>query len=97
MAKKPKKETDSTFAHSAHIAWRRVEEEAVLLNVDTSEYYSLDPVATDIWERLGKGDKVGKIVKAVAAEYGTPEPRVLKDADQFIRDLLAEKLLISKP
>ncbi len=76
-----------------HVAWRRVEEESVLLNVDTSEYYSFDPVATQIWERLGQGETEGHIAASLAKVYGTPAARVSKDTREFIADLLKERLI----
>lgn len=91
MKKRPS--SRAVYHHAPHVAWRRVEEEAVLLNVDTSEYYSLDPVGAQIWERLGKGDPVAKIARAISREYGMAEARVAKDAEGFIKDLLKEKLL----
>jgi hypothetical protein len=81
------------FKIAPHISWRRVEEESVLLNVDTGEYYSLDPTASSIWERIERGDKTAKIVKDIAKEYGKPETRVEKDAQEFLNDLLSEKLI----
>jgi hypothetical protein len=81
------------YRHMPHVAWRRVEEESVLLNVDTSEYYSLDPVGTQIWERLGKGEDAGRIAEALADDYGMPQARVAGDVRAFISDLLREKLI----
>ncbi len=82
------------YKHAPHVAWRRVEDESVLLNVDTSDYYSLDPVATEIWERIGKGQRAGKIAVSVAESYGMPKSKVSKDTQSFISSLLKEKLLL---
>jgi hypothetical protein len=81
------------FRHAAHVSWRLVDDEAVLLNVDTSEYYSLDPVGALLWERLGKGEALEAAARAVAAEYGVPAARVQADARELIADLVAEGLL----
>lgn len=81
------------YRHATHVSWRRVDAEAVILNVDTSEYYSLDTVAADLWERLGRGKSLAAAVSEVAALYGERPERVEKDARAFIADLLAERLL----
>lgn len=83
----------SRYRHAAHVSWRLVDDEAVLLNVDTSEYYSLDPVGAELWDRLGKGEALEQAAAAVAREFGEPAARVEKDARALVRDLLAERLL----
>ena len=97
MKKKAAGREAETYRHAPNVAWRRVEEEAVLLNVDTSAYYSLDPIAADIWERLGKGDSLAKIIRRISQDFDTPEDRVAKDAAGFIHDLLQEELLSVAP
>lgn len=92
MTPRPVK-TAGAYRHMSHVAWRRVEEESVLLNADTSEYYSLDPVATLIWERLGRGESLDRIANHVAEEYAVPGERAAKDAQAFISDLLKEGLI----
>ena len=77
------------------VAWRQVEEEAVLLNVDTSEYYSLNPVAAEIWEKLEKGETLRKTVKFLAASYGEPSEKIARDAREFLSDLLREGLILT--
>ncbi len=81
------------YRHAAHVSWRLVDDEAVILNVDTSEYYSLDPVAAELWARLGKGQDLAQASAAVAKAYDEKPERVEKDARALVKDLLAEKLL----
>ena len=81
------------YRHAAHVSWRRVDAEVVILNVDTSEYYSLDEVAAEIWDRLGRGKSLAATVSEVAVLYGERSERVEKDARAFISALLAERLL----
>lgn len=81
------------YRHAAHVSWRLVDDEAVLLNVDTSEYYSLDPVGAELWERLGKGESLQQAATGVAKAYGEEGSRVEKDARALVKDLLAERLL----
>ncbi|MBI3552389.1 MAG: PqqD family protein [Elusimicrobia bacterium] len=81
------------YRHMPHVAWRRVEEESVLLNVDTSEYYSLDPVGTQIWEGLGRGEGPEQVAATLVDEYGIPRERAVKDTRAFVSDLLKERLI----
>lgn len=90
---KTRKPSAQKYRHMPHVAWRRVEEESVLLNVDTSEYYSLDPVGTQVWERLGKGEDAQRIAAVLAEDYGVAPARAAADVRAFISDLLREKLI----
>ena len=97
MAKKPAESRDcAAFEHAPHIVWRRVDQEAVLLDTETSEYYSLNPVSTEIWERLGKGETVGDVALSLSSDFGEDEARVARDAREFISDLLKEGLLLPR-
>jgi len=84
----------SVYKHSPDFAWRRVDDESVILNVETSDYYSLDPVATYIWETLGKKQSPNKIAAAIAKKYGISAAKACKDTEEFVNSLLKEKLLL---
>lgn len=81
------------YRHAGHVSWRRVDAEAVILNVDTSEYYSLDEVAAEMWERLGRGKTLPVVVSEVSVLYGERAERVGKDARALVKDLVSEGLL----
>ena len=91
--KKPLDAEKKRYRHASHVSWRRVDAEAVILNVDTSEYYSLDEVAAELWERLGRGKTVAAAAAEVADLYGERPERVEKDARALVKDLLSERLL----
>ena len=93
MVKKAPSEDRRRFRHAGHVSWRRVDAEAVFLNVDTSEYYSLDEVAAEIWERLGRGKSLAAVISEVSSLYGERPERVERDARAFVADVLAERLL----
>ncbi|MDX6769546.1 MAG: PqqD family protein [Elusimicrobiota bacterium] len=81
------------YRHAAHASWRFVDDGAVILDTRSSGYYSLDVVAAEIWERLGKGESLEQAVAALVRRYGEPAARVEADAREFLRELLAERLL----
>ena len=83
-----------SFKHAANVAWRRVDAEAVLLNLDSSDYFSLNEAAALIWERLGKGDSLERIEAAVCAEYEVPPAAALKDIKALVKELTGKGLLL---
>ncbi|MFA6092713.1 MAG: PqqD family protein [Elusimicrobiota bacterium] len=83
------------YQPSPKVAWRRVDEEAVLLDTETSEYYSLDPVAADIWELLSEGQTPAKIALSIAEDYDEKPARVSADVRALIEEFLKEGLVVT--
>ena len=83
------------YKHAAHVAWRRVDEEAVILDLDSSDYYSLNGVGSVIWERLGKGDTAEQIQGAVCGEFDVLPDKALKGIKALVKELTGAKLLLA--
>jgi hypothetical protein len=88
MAKK------APYRHAENITWRKVGDEGVLLNLDSSVYYSLNEPGILVWERLGEGDDVDAAAAAVCARFDGPEAQVRKDVASLVADLLEKGLLL---
>lgn len=78
---------DKSTGISQAVTWRKAGEEAVILNLETSEYYSANETGTFIWELLSSGRKPGKIAEALAAEYGITDEQAAADTEDFLKDL----------
>lgn len=68
--------------------------ESVLLNLDTEQYYSLDPTGTRIWQLLINTASIDATVKAMLAEYSIEEAALRRDVEELVRKLIAKGLLI---
>jgi hypothetical protein len=77
---------------SERIVWRVLDDEAVILDVTTGYYFSLNPVATDAWVRLHDGLTPAEVVDAVADKYGVDRETVRRDVDELLSDLRAAAL-----
>lgn len=78
--------------NSSNIIWSVVEDEAVMLDVESGHHYSLNPVATEIWRCLHDGLSVPGIVATLADKYGVEEGTVRPDVDDLIEELRAAGL-----
>lgn len=78
---------------SEAVTWRKTGEEAVILNLETSEYYSLNDTGTLIWELLNSGKNSAKIAETLAAEYGIPAGQAAADTAAFLKHLAKLKIL----
>ncbi|HVA66132.1 MAG TPA: PqqD family protein [Elusimicrobiota bacterium] len=81
------------YKHAERAAWRQVDKEAVILDLESSEYFSLNEVGVVIWEKVGEGADLDAIVEAVCAEFDVDEAKAKKDATTLIGDLVKKKLL----
>ena len=86
-------ETKTGLRHNQRVAWRKVADEAVILDVDSAVYYSLAGSGLRMWELIGEGKTVPEIAAALAEEYDAPEEEIARDCSELIRKLRAECLI----
>ncbi|HCE97622.1 MAG TPA: hypothetical protein DER10_03900, partial [Elusimicrobia bacterium] len=70
---------------SPTVTWRKVNNEAVILNLETSVYYSVNQTGTLIWELLVEGKPLEKIARALAAEYKLSTEQAAEDTCGFLK------------
>jgi hypothetical protein len=69
------------------ILWRVVADEALLLDTISGNYFSLDPIATEIWVRLTNGDVIDEIASGLAEKYAIDRERARSDVADLVVDL----------
>lgn len=69
------------------ILWRVVGDEALLLDTTSGNYFSLDPVATEIWVMLNNGDERDHIAAAISERYSIDIGRARDDIADLVKDL----------
>ncbi|HTR64561.1 MAG TPA: PqqD family protein [Terriglobales bacterium] len=77
---------------SSNLIWRIVDDEALILDLSTGVYFSLNPVATEVWQGLQAGHSITQITADVATTYGVAEDTVCKDVEHFVDELRQAKL-----
>lgn len=88
---------DSTiFCKNENMVAREIEDETVLLPIyDTSEeidcIYSLNKVASRVWEMIDGKSTIGEIKKKVLEEFESTPQEVKKRMGNFLKDLLEIK------
>ena len=81
------------YKHSSRVTWRRVGNEAVLLDLESSDFFSLNEVGMLIWDRIGSGASLDEIRTAIDQDYAAPGDRIKKDLTSLIDLMLKKKLL----
>lgn len=72
--------------------WNIVDDEVVLLNLDSGHYYSLNESGRRVWELLDGENTIPDIINAICEEFDVEEQEATKDINTLIDELLKEKL-----
>jgi hypothetical protein len=85
---------DTKLSIPAHVMSRLVDDETVLLDLQSGMYFGLDGVGQLIWEGISRGESLGAIAAVIASEYEVDEAQALNDAIEFTSDLVERGLLV---
>jgi hypothetical protein len=72
---------------------RLVDDETVLLDLESGMYFGLDGVGKRIWESISQGASLGEIARIITAEYEVDEQEALEDVVRFTSELVERGLL----
>jgi len=85
-----------TWKPAPSARFRRVGEEAILLNLDSLLYFHLDEVGAFAWERLEAGEPLDTIAEAIAIAFVVDAATARRDLDPLLESLTAAGLLVSE-
>lgn len=75
------------------VAAQVVNGEAVLLNIESGEYFSLNRVGSRVWELCDGTRSAANIISVICDEFDVPEDVVAVDAGEFLAALEQDNLL----
>lgn len=71
-----------------------IDEEIVVMSLDTGTFFSLSGTGRTIWELLDRhADRAG-LLTALAQTYGTDETAIAAELDEFLASLSAAGLVV---
>ena len=73
--------------------WCALDDEIVLLNLNTGVYFSLNSTGRRFWELLSKGVAVDAMLPRLSDEYEVEAAVLRMDLDSLVRQLTAEGLI----
>ena len=79
----------------SRFAETRIEDETVVMSLDSGDFFSLTGTAQSIWRLLDGTRDRAAILAALAAEYDASEAEMASDLDAFLADLRDAGLLAS--
>lgn len=79
--------------HAPNVVVRTVEGAAVLLDLTTEMYYSLNEVGTRVWELVNGQRPIVAIVDVIANEYDAERSQISEDVRGLLGELTTEGLI----
>lgn len=87
--------SDRFRVHDQEVAAKVIDGEAIIINLTTGVYYSLDPTGSEIWSLLEDRHDLDTVVGVLQARYGVPESTCRGDVEALVGQLLEEDLLVA--
>ena len=84
---------EAMITRSEEAVSAEVDGTAVMMSVNSGKYFGLDEIATKIWDLLEEPKDVNTICNELLNEYEIDEESCRKDVDNFLTQLLEEKLI----
>jgi Coenzyme PQQ synthesis protein D (PqqD) len=75
------------------VIYQPLQNEVVLLNMTSQQYFGLNDVGTDMWKLLIEHRDVETVLECLCEEYSADKETLRRDLDTLIQGLLAEGLL----
>lgn len=70
-----------------------IDEETILLSIENSKYYGIDPVGSTIWQIMETSISLESIITTLQSQYNVPQTQCQDDVFQFIESLLKKNLI----
>ncbi|MFQ3245343.1 MAG: hypothetical protein ACI9SP_001990 [Arenicella sp.] len=79
-----------------HVSLTEVDDEAVLLDLNSGAYYGLNHVGAMLMSHLQNQQTPEFASTAIAEQYQTPYITVARDIDLLLQQLLEQKLIVER-
>lgn len=67
--------------------------EAVLLDLGSGKYFSLNPTATRMWQLLGERGNLEEVLDVLRREFDVERATLAQDLEALVADLIAKGVL----
>lgn len=81
------------YAVHPEVVATQLDDEAVLLNLHTQRYYTLNATGLAIWQLLAAPKGIDEVAKALTEAYEVEGPAARAAAERFLRELLHDGLV----
>jgi hypothetical protein len=75
------------------VLYEAFEDETVLINLDSGNYYSFSGSGALIWDCVARGDSVGSVIQNLEERFGGRDG-IAPAVEDFVRELVEENLIV---
>lgn len=79
--------------NSDDFLFTEVDGESVIMHIKSGKYFGLNPVSTDIWNLIGEGKQLDKVIVELVEMYDVDVEKCRKDTSQIIQMMLNLRML----
>lgn len=80
--------------NSPHVISETIDDEAIIINLDSGAYYSARGVANQIWTRLAQGNSVAQVEAWILNQYAGDQAEIETSVRNFLSTLLEDGLVV---
>ena len=88
---------DSRPRRRDRVLVQRADDQWILLDVESGQYYALDEVSGRVWDLCDGSHSVSTMVAALCQEYDAQAETVQEDVLAFLGEMAEEKLVVQEP
>jgi len=90
--------SDARFkVNTPTVSHETIDNETLIIDLDSGNYYSLLGVGADIWSLVDRGASVGAIVELLHKNYDGDRAEIEAAVTKFLADLQNEKIIVENP
>ncbi len=84
---------DTVLVRTDHCLTSGIDDELVMMDVESGHYFSLDAIGRDIWNRLEQPVRVGDLCVALEQAYAAPLDVITADVLRLLDSMVGEGLV----
>jgi hypothetical protein len=89
-------ELDTLVSRAEGFSTAPVQDDLMMLNVEQGAYYSLDPIAADIWNMLEQPTRIRDLVESLQKRYAVTPEQCQADVLAFLEDMRTNGMILVK-
>ncbi len=76
------------------VVYETIDGESVMIDFDTGNYYSLNPIGSAIWDLVDAGASTDEIVQTLNRRYDASQAQIQQAVDRLLSELQQKGLLV---
>ena len=84
---------NTTLSQNDEVLAADMDGEVVMMHIETSEYYGLDSIASDIWQQLTRPTTVAELCTALQQKYEVDRATCVSDVLAYLNEMIDYGLL----